>query len=109
MTRYKFSYIDLPDSLDPDELKLNGGFELADVERARQELKKTQKELAGKHTRPEDNPAFTTRQDAIDELHRVLSGKTQQDIMKQNAKPSLAEARRNLKRTQKFSSKVKTA
>jgi hypothetical protein len=47
MTRYKFSYIDLPDSLDPCELKLNGGFELADVERARQDLKKTQKELAG--------------------------------------------------------------
>lgn len=47
MTRYKFSYIDLPDSLDPRELKLNGGFELADVERARQDLKKTQKELAG--------------------------------------------------------------
>lgn len=47
MTRYKFSYIDLPDSLDPDELKLNGGFELADVDRARRELKKTQKELAG--------------------------------------------------------------
>ena len=47
MTRYKFSYIDLPNSLDPEELKLNGGFELADVERARQDLKKTQKELAG--------------------------------------------------------------
>jgi len=47
MTRYKFSYIDLPDSLDPDELKLNGGFELADVERARRELQQTQKELAG--------------------------------------------------------------
>jgi hypothetical protein len=47
MTRYKFSYIDLPDSLDPDELKLNGGFELADVERARRELKKTQNGLAG--------------------------------------------------------------
>ena len=47
MTRYKFSYIDLPDSLDPDELKLNGGFEMADVERARKELKKTQMELAG--------------------------------------------------------------
>jgi|WetSurMetagenome_2_1015567.scaffolds.fasta_scaffold03055_2 hypothetical protein len=47
MTRYKFSCIDLPDSLDPDELKLNGGFELADVERARHDLKKTQKELAG--------------------------------------------------------------
>ena len=47
MTRYKFSYIDLPDSLDPDELKLNGGFEMADVERARRELKETQMKLAG--------------------------------------------------------------
>ena len=47
MTRYKFSYIDLPDSLDPEELKLNGGFEMADVERARRELKKTQMKLAG--------------------------------------------------------------
>ena len=47
MTKYKFSYIDLPDSLDPDELKLNGGFEMADVERARKERKKTQMELAG--------------------------------------------------------------
>lgn len=47
MTKYKFSFVDLPDSLDPDELKLNGGFELADIERARLELKKTQKELAG--------------------------------------------------------------
>ncbi len=47
MTRYKFSYIDLPDSLDPDELKLNGGFELSDVDRARRELQQTQKKLAG--------------------------------------------------------------
>ena len=47
MTRYKFSYIDLPDSMDPEELKLNGGFEMADVERARRELKKTQMKLAG--------------------------------------------------------------
>jgi hypothetical protein len=47
MTRYKFSYIDLPDSLDPEELKVNGGFELADVDRARRELQQTQKELAG--------------------------------------------------------------
>ena len=47
MTKYKFSYIDLPDSLDQEELKLNGGFELADVERARLELKQTQMKLAG--------------------------------------------------------------
>ena len=47
MTKYKFSYVELPDSLDPEELKLNGGFELADVERARLELKQTQMKLAG--------------------------------------------------------------
>lgn len=38
MTRYKY-YVDLPDSLDPEELKLNSGFEMADAERARLELR----------------------------------------------------------------------
>ena len=107
MTKYKFAYVDLPDTLDPEMLKLNGGFELADKERARLELRQTQMKLAGKHTRPEDNPAFSTKSDALDELHRVLSGKTPDDIMKQNTKLSLAEARRNLKRTQASFSKVK--
>jgi len=109
MTRYRFSYVDLPDTFDPDLLKLNGGFELADKERAKLELKQTQMKLAGRHARPEDNPAFTTKEDALDELHRMLSGKTQEDTMKQNSKPSLAEARRNLRRTQASFSKVNTA
>ncbi len=96
MTRYKFGYVDLPYSLDPEELKLNGGFELADVERARLELKQTQKKLAGKHTRPEDNPAFTTKQDALDDLHKTLQGPQ----IKQNSAKTLKEARIDLRRTQ---------
>jgi len=98
MTKYKFSYVELPDSLDPDELKLNGGFELADVERARLELKQTQKKLAGKHTRPEDNPAFTTKQDAIDDLHETLQGP---QIKQNSTAKTLKEARIDLERTQK--------
>jgi hypothetical protein len=98
MTRYRFSYVDLPDSLDPEELKLNGGFELADAERARLELKHTQQKLAGKHTLPEDNPAFTTKQDAVDTLHETLQGP---QIKHNSTAKTLKEARINLKRTQK--------
>jgi len=98
MTKYRYSYIDLPDSLDPEVLKLNGGFELADVERARLELRVTQQKLAGKHTLPEDNPAFTTKQDAVDTLHETLQG---QQIKQNSTVKTLKEARINLKRTQK--------
>ena len=98
MTKYKFSYVELPDSLDPDELKLNGGFELADVERARLELKQTQKKLAGKHTRQEDNPSFTTKEDAIDALHETMHGPR---IKQNSTAKTLREARIDLKRTQK--------
>jgi phage-related minor tail protein len=98
MTKYEFSYVDLPDSLDPGELKLNGGFEMADVERARLELKQTQKKLAGKRTRPEDNPAFTRKQDAVDALHETLQG---QQIKQNSIAKTLKEARIDLKRTQK--------
>ena len=97
MTKYKFSYIDLPDLLDPEELKLNGGFELADIERARLELKQTQKKLAGKHTRPEDNPAFTTKKDAVDDLHETLQGP---QIKQNSTSKTLKEARIDLRRTQ---------
>jgi len=68
MTRYKFSYIDLTDSLDQRELRLNGGFELADVERARQELKKTQKEQAGMKL----NSKPITLKDARRKIYRKL-------------------------------------
>ena len=97
MTKYKFSYVDLPDTLDPEELKLNGGFELADIERARLELKQTQKKLAGKHTRPEDNPAFTTKKDAVDDLHETLQGP---QIKQNSTSKTLKEARIDLRRTQ---------
>lgn len=97
MTKYKY-YVDLPDSLDPDELKLNGGFEMADAERARLELRQTQRKLAGKHTRPEDNPAFTTKEDALDVLHETLQG---QQIKQNSTAKTLKEARIDLKRTQK--------
>jgi len=68
MTRYKFSYIDLTDSLDQRELRLIGGFELADVERARQELKKTQKEQAGMKL----NSKPITLKDARRKIYRKL-------------------------------------
>jgi len=68
MTRYKFSYIDLTDALDQRELRLNGGFELADVERARQELKKTQKEQAGMKL----NSKPITLKDARRKIYRKL-------------------------------------
>jgi len=97
MTRYKY-YVELPDSLDPGELKLNGGFEMADAERARLELRVTQQKLAGKHTRPEDNPAFTTKEDAIDDLHETLQGP---QIKQNSTAKTLKEARIDLKRTRK--------
>ena len=101
MTKYKY-YVDLPDSLDPEELKLNGGFELADAERARLELRQTQQKLAGKHTRPEDNPAFTRKQDAVDDLHKTLQGREIDSTIKHNStSKTLKEARVDLKRTQK--------
>lgn len=98
MTKYKFSYVDMPDSLDPEELKLNGGFEMADKERARLELRVTQQKLARKHTRPEDNPAFTRKQDAVDDLHETLHGP---QIKQNSTAKTLKEARIDLKRTQK--------
>ena len=89
MTRYKFSYVDLPDSLDPEELKLNGGFELADVERARLELKQTQK--------------LNSRLRHGDELP-VNENSRDQEIkpaIKQNSTAkTLKEARIDLRRTQ---------
>ncbi|OPY48455.1 MAG: hypothetical protein A4E48_02758 [Methanosaeta sp. PtaU1.Bin060] len=81
MTRY---IVELPEKFDPTELKLNG-FELADVERARQELQKTlasnvseikqklaeEAELDLNEQRMKINSSKLTREEAIEQLRKT--------------------------------------
>lgn len=94
--------------MDP-AMKLNGGFELTDLERAKTELKETQMKLSGRYIPPEERGDMFSKEDALAQLHETLSGNTTKETeaelerlkMKLNSKPkSLKEARAQLKRTQ---------
>ena len=95
--------------IDP-AMKLNGGFELSDLEIAKIELKETQMKLSGRYIPPEERGDMFSKEDALAQLHETLSGRpldneTEAELerlkMKLNSKPkSLKEARAQLKRTQ---------
>jgi hypothetical protein len=114
----------------PDAMKLNGGWNLSDLERARIELKETQMKLNGTYIPPEQRPGMISKKDALEALHetqmklaarfgnqdikepkdlkdaRAQLGKTQQKFNnkyydEEIEKPrTVAEARRQLRRTQ---------
>ncbi len=56
-------------------MKLNGDFELSDLEIARLELKETQMKLSGCYVSPEDRPGVISPEDAKERLRRTLAGK----------------------------------
>ncbi len=81
-----------------DAMKLNGGFELSDLERARLELSETQRRLANKHyIPPGDRAENISRQDAIDQLHETL-GMTQEKpaMTKEQAIAELQQTQKKL-------------
>lgn len=100
----------------PDAIKMNGGFELSDLERACIELKETQLKLAGRYIPPEERGNMISKEDAVAQLKQTLSGKITKEKapadetaieleriqMKLNSAPltSKAEAKRQLRRTQ---------
>lgn len=99
-----------------DAMKLNGGFELTDLERAKIELKETQMKLNGHYIPPEQRGNMFSREDAKAQLLETLRRDTKVEVldnekeaeleaklaaMKQNKRPqTLQEAKAELKRTQ---------
>lgn len=97
-----------------DGMKLNGGFELTDLEIAKIELKETQMKLNGSYIPPEERGDMFSREDAEAQLLETLRRDTKVEVldnekeaelealrMKQNKRPqTLREARAELKRTQ---------
>lgn len=96
-----------------DGMKLNGGFELTDLERAKIELKETQMKLNGSYIPPEERGDMFSREDAEAQLLETLRNYKKGDVLdneteakleaiKQNNKPvmTLREAKAQLKRTQ---------
>ncbi len=85
----------------PDAMKLNGGWNLSDLERARIELKETQMKLNGTYVPPEQRPGMISKQDALDLLHetqmKLAARFRNQDIKEPK---NLKEAREQLRRTQ---------
>ncbi|MCK9404870.1 MAG: hypothetical protein M0Q47_00440 [Methanothrix sp.] len=98
----------------PDAMKMNGGFDLSDLELARLQLQETQMKLSGHYIPPEERGDMMSLEDAKAQLQETLSGngKKQEPLdneveaeleklkMKLNSKQTLKEARANLKRTQ---------
>lgn len=100
----------------PDAIKMNGGFELSDLERACIELKETQLKLAGRYIPPEERGNMISKEDALAQLSETLSGNiTKKEApvdetaieleriqVKLNSGPatSKAEAMKQLRRTQ---------
>jgi len=96
-----------------DGMKLNGGFELSDLEIAKIELKETQMKLSGRYVPPEERSDMISREDAEAQLLETLRNYKKGDVLdneteakleaiKQNKQPTmtLREARAELKRTQ---------
>ena len=100
----------------PDAMKMNGGFDLSDLELARLRLQETQMKLSGRYIPPEDRGNMISKEDAVAQLQETLSGKITKEEspideiavelerihMKLNSAPSTskAEAKRQLRRTQ---------
>lgn len=98
----------------PDAMKMNGGFDLSDLELARLRLQETQMKLSGRYIPPEERGDMMSLEDAKAQLQETLSGNGKKEEtldneaeveleklkMKLNSKQTLKEARANLKRTQ---------
>jgi len=59
----------------PDAMKMNGGFDLSDLELARLRLQETQMKLSGRYIPPEDRGNMISKEDALAQLQETLSGK----------------------------------
>lgn len=100
----------------PDAMKMNGGFDLSDLEIARLKLQETQMKLSGHYIPLDERGNMISREDAVAQLQETLSGKiTKKEApvdeiaaeleriqVKLNSAPSTskAEAKRQLRRTQ---------
>jgi len=85
----------------PDAMKLNGGWELSDLERARIELKETLMKLNGTYVPPEQRPGMISKQDALDLLHETQMKLAARFGTEDIEEPkNLKEAREQLKKTQ---------
>ena len=79
-----------------NSMRLNGGFELSDLERARLELAETQRRLSSKnYIPPEDRAENISRQDALDQLNETLGTTPEMPTM------TKAEAIAELQQTQR--------
>lgn len=99
-----------------DAMKMNGGYDLSDLELARLKLHETQMKLSGRYIPPEERGNMISKEDAVAQLQETLSGNiTKKEApvdeiaselerikMKLNSAPatSKAEAKRQLRRTQ---------
>lgn len=85
----------------PDAMKLNGGWDLTDLERARIELKETLMKLNGTYIQPDQRPGMISREDALEVLHetqmKLAARFRTQDIKEPK---DLKEARSQLAATQ---------
>ena len=91
----------------PDAMKLNGGWDLTDLERAKIELRETQAKLNGRYVPPDQRPGMISKQDALDLLHenqlKFAARFGNQDIKEPK---NLKDARDQLAKTQqKFNNK----
>lgn len=100
----------------PDAMKMNGGFDLSDLELARLQLQETQLKLSGRYIPPSERAGVISRQDAEDALQQTLAnGIAKKEVpvdentaelerikVRLNSAPatSKAEAIRQLRRTQ---------
>ena len=85
----------------PDAMKLNGGWDLTDLERARIELKETLMKLNGTYVPPDQRPGMISKQDALDLLKesqmKLAARFREQDIEEPG---NLEDAREQLRKTQ---------
>ena len=79
-------------------MKLSGGFELSDLERARLELLETQRRLSSRnYIEPGDRAVNISRQDALDQLHDTLGVAQEMPTMtKEQALAELQQTQRKL-------------
>jgi hypothetical protein len=99
-----------------DAMKMNGGYDLSDLELARLQLQETQLKLSGRYIPPSERAGVISRQDAEDALQQTLANgipekeepvdetaiELERIQMKLNSAPatSKAEARKRLRKTQ---------
>ena len=99
-----------------DVMKMDGGFDLSDLELARLQLQETQMKLSGRYIPPSERAGVISRQDAEDALQQTLANgipekeppvdetaiELERIQVKLNSAPTIskAEAMKQLRRTQ---------